>query len=85
MNVENDVTSWHHRDHNVNRSENRDGEEVPEHSENRLEGRQQKMASLSESRLRLANVVSIAMEESWISAAAQAEEGQKVAFLAGFF
>lgn len=50
-----------------------------------MEGRQQQVAGLSQSRLRLANVVSIAVEESWISAAAQVEEGQELAFLAVFF
>lgn len=76
MNVENDVTSWRHKEHDVNRRKN-------EGKEERMEGRQQEMASLSPSRQRAANMGSIAVEESWFSAAAQVEEGQEVAFLAG--
>lgn len=76
MNVENDVTSWRHKEHDVNRRKN-------EGKEERVEGRQQEMASLSPSRQRAANMGSIAVEESWFSAAAQVEEGQEVAFLAG--
>lgn len=49
-----------------------------------MEGRQQQVAGLSQSRPRLANVVSVAVEESWISAAAS-RGGAGVGFFSWFF
>lgn len=70
------------REHDGYRTEKEDGEEAPEHSEKERREGGGRLASISQSKLSLSEVVTSVTEGSWVSRTARVQEEQKkVAFL----
>lgn len=70
------------RKHNGYRTEKEDEEEAPEHSEKERREGSGRLASISQSKLSLSEVVTSVTEGSWVSRTARVQEEQKkVAFL----
>lgn len=63
------------REHDGYRTEKEDGEEAPEHSEKERREGGRRLASISQSKLRLSEVVTSATEGSWVPRTGGTEEG----------